>query len=50
MRTSSKLAALGITAALAIAPAASMAAGPTHGRSATSPGQTKTADHPARVW
>lgn len=42
MRTSSKLAALGITAALAIAPAASMAAGPTHGRSATSPGHTKT--------
>ena len=41
MRTSSKLAALGISAALAIAPGASMAAGAGHGRSATSPGHTK---------
>jgi hypothetical protein len=41
MTTTSKLAALGITAALAVAPGASMAAGTGHGGSATAPGHTK---------
>jgi hypothetical protein len=43
MRTSSKLAALGITSALAIAPGASIAAG-SHGRPATKP-QPPTTHH-----
>ncbi len=42
MRTSSKLAALGITATMALAPAASLANTPNHGRSSTSPGHTQT--------
>ena len=46
MRTSSKLAALGVSAALAIAPT-SMAAAGTHGRSAASPGHSSTHSKPS---
>ena len=41
MRTSSTLTALGVTAALALAPGASMAAATSHGPSATNPGHGK---------
>jgi len=42
MRTSSKLATLGVTAALGLAPAASLAASPSHGHHTTKPGTTTT--------
>lgn len=48
MRTSSTLAALGITAALGLAPAAALAGSPTHGHSGTSPGHTRTSPTPSQ--
>lgn len=46
MKTSSKLATLGITAALALAPTAALASTPSHGHSSTSPGHTKQTTPP----